>query len=181
MSNLAGVFGGAFNAEAIEPQQDFSPLPPAVYAAAITDSEIKSTKAGDGIMLNLTFTILEGQYQNRKVFDRLNLQNPSAKAQEIGQRALSTICRALGRMEPNDSAELHNQPMNIKVGYEEEKAADGKYYTKIDPATNEPTGNEIKAYKPYDPSKVTSEQVAGGAPQPTPQQQPQPMQSPHNK
>ena len=53
--------------------------------------------------------------QGRKIFDRLNLVNASAQTVEIAQRTLSAICHATGRLQVQDSAELHLIPMIADV------------------------------------------------------------------
>jgi len=113
-----------FNAEAIEPQSDFSPLPVGNYTVVITQSEMKPTKSGNGQYLQLTLQVVEGEYKNRLIFDRLNIQNPNSVAQQIAQKALSSICRAVGVMHPKDSEELHDKPFSVKIGI---RPASGEY------------------------------------------------------
>ena len=110
MPNLNG-----FNANEVEPTTSFEPLPAGKYLAAITESEMKPTKSGAGSYLQLTFTILEGEYKNRILWDRLNLNNPNATAVKIARSELSAICHAIGVMQPRDSVELHNLPLVITV------------------------------------------------------------------
>lgn len=129
---MANLGNGGFNANEVEPV-DFSPLPAGKYLATITKSEMQPTKAGDGQFLKLTFTILEGQYKNRQLFDRLNLQNPNGEAVRIAKGQLSAICRAIGVMQPRDSEELHGIPLVLDVRCE--KRAD-----------NDEIGNVIKGY-----------------------------------
>ena len=110
MANLNG-----FNANEVEPTTNFEPIPAGKYLAAITESEMKPTKSGTGSYLQLTFTILEGEYKNRVLWARLNLNNPNATAVKIAYSELSAICRAIGVMQPRDSVELHNLPLVITV------------------------------------------------------------------
>lgn len=104
-----------FNAETVEPQQSFEPIPEGRYTAMITDSEMKPTKSGAGAYLQLTFKVLEGEFTNRLVFTRLNLQNQNQTAVEIAYRQLSAICHAIGVIQVEDSQQLHGIPMQIKV------------------------------------------------------------------
>jgi hypothetical protein len=67
-------------------------------------------------MLKLTWDIITGQFTNRKVFQNINIANPSAQAQAIGQRQLADICEAAGTGVIRDSEELHFKPMLIRVG-----------------------------------------------------------------
>lgn len=104
-----------FNAASVAPQQSFEPLPAGDYIAQITESSIKPTKSGTGMVLNLTWTILDGQYTNRKVFDRVNVANQNPEAERIGQSQLSAICHAIGVMNLQDSNQLHGRPCKIKL------------------------------------------------------------------
>lgn len=111
MANLNG-----FNANDVPPAGEFEPLPAGKYVAAIVESEWKDTSKGDGQFLKLKLQVLEGQFKNRVLFLNLNLQNRSQQAVDIARGQLSSICRAVGVMTPNDSCELHNLPMLITVG-----------------------------------------------------------------
>ncbi len=104
-----------FNAAQVEPSVSFEPIPAGKYVAVIIDSQMKATKAGTGQYLELTFQIVEGEYENRCLWARLNLDNPNPQAVQIAQAELSAICHGTGVMAPNDSSELHNLPLMIKV------------------------------------------------------------------
>ena len=124
-----------FNAHDVEPTAPFEPIPAGRYLAAITASEMKATQRGDGSYLELTFSILEGEYKGRTLWARLNLSNPNATAVRIAQSELSAVCRAVGVMQPRDSVELHNLPLVITVTVK--KRTD-----------NDELTNEIKGYEP---------------------------------
>ncbi len=110
MADLKG-----FNANEVEPTAAFEPLPASKYLAAITASEMKPTKKGDGSYLQLEYTVLEGDCQGRKVWDRLCISHPNDMTQNIARGNLSAICRAVDVMQPKDSVELHNLPLVITV------------------------------------------------------------------
>ena len=132
MANLRG-----FDANTVEPSKTFEPIPAGKYVAVITESEMKPTKNGSGQYLQLSFQILEGEYQNRVLWARLNLDNPNATAVQIAQAELSAICRAVGVLAPNDSVDLHNLPLVIHVKCRKR------------PDTGEIT-NEVKGYDQKD-------------------------------
>jgi hypothetical protein len=110
MANLNG-----FDANTVDPATDFEPLPADKYLAVITNSEMKETKNGNGHFLELAFQVVDGQYKNRMLWSRLNLDNPNRQAVQIAQGELSAICRAVGVMQPKDSIELHNLPLLVTV------------------------------------------------------------------
>jgi len=105
-----------FDASQVDPSVALDPIPAGKYLAVISDSEYKPTKAGGGKYLQLTFQVLEGEYKGRLVWARLNLENKSEMTVKIARGELSAICRAVGVMQPKDSIELHNIPLEISVG-----------------------------------------------------------------
>jgi len=107
-----------FDANNVPEQQEFSALPEGQYVAIATASEMKPTKNGNGQFLQFVFEVLDGPQKGRKVWARLNLVNQNQTAVDIAQRELGAICRAVGVMKPNDSAELHNKPLLITVAVE---------------------------------------------------------------
>ena len=139
-----------FNAEAIEPQQEFTPIPAGRYNAIITDSDIKETKSGTGQMLHLTWKITDGPMANRLVFDRINIVNQNPTAEEIGQRQFSTLCRAVGVMQVSDTQQLHGIPCVIRVAI------------KIDKTGQYPDSNDVKDYRQAGSVAPTAHAPASG-------------------
>lgn len=119
MANLQG-----FDANMVEPSAGFDPIPSGKYQAVITESELKPTKNGDGTYLQLTFELIEGEYSGRRLWARLNLDNPNDTAVKIARAELSAICRAVGVLTPNDSTDLHNLPLVISVKCRKRKDTD---------------------------------------------------------
>ena len=110
MTNLAG-----FNANEVEPLDEFEAIPAGKYEAVIVASEMKDTKAGDGAYLELEIEVIDGPHKGRKLWDRLNLENKNGTAVKIARSTLSSICRAVGVLEPRDSCELHDLPLCVTV------------------------------------------------------------------
>ena len=109
-------FDTAFDATGIEPTTGYDVLPAGKYRAQIVESEMRVTRNGMGQFLWLMLDIIEGPYQGRKLFDQLNLVNSNPQTVEIAQRTLSAICHATGKLQVNDSVDLHLVPMTIQVG-----------------------------------------------------------------
>ncbi|NLE38923.1 MAG: DUF669 domain-containing protein [Pirellulaceae bacterium] len=127
----------------MEPTTALDPIPAGKYMAMITASEMKPNKAGTGRFLELCFTIIEGEFKNRQLWARLNLENPNELAMKIAQAELSALCRAVGVLTPGDSVELHNLPLVIRVRCKKRKDTDEianeiKGYEKRDAATGRP-------------------------------------------
>jgi hypothetical protein len=118
----------------VQPNQGFEVLPAGDYDVIVVDSEAKPTKDGQGQRLNVKLQILNGQWQNRYVFDGFNVKNKNPQAEAIALSQLKSLCVAVGVPNPNDSAELHNKPLTVtlKIG----KNQDGT------------DRNEVKSYKP---------------------------------
>ncbi|MCC0013837.1 MAG: DUF669 domain-containing protein [Rhodobiaceae bacterium] len=105
-----------FNAETVEPQGSYDPIPAGDYVAYITDAGWRHTQKG-GRYLNVTWEITEGEYTGRLVWDMLNLENANQTASEIAQRRLSSMCHATGKMHlaTDNGEEMFRIPCRIKV------------------------------------------------------------------
>jgi hypothetical protein len=110
MSSLVG-----FDASTVEPRKAFEPIPADTYVAAIVASEMRPNKARTGTFLELVLQILDGEFKNRRLWARLNLEHPNPTVVEIAKAELSAICRAVEVLVPTDSTELHNIPLMIRV------------------------------------------------------------------
>jgi hypothetical protein len=146
MADLRG-----FDANTVEPNDSFDPLPNGDYLCVITTSQMKPTKAGDGAFLELELEVIEGPCKGRKLWDRLNLNNANATAVKIAQGTLSAICRAVNVLKPTDSCELHDIPLVAKVACR--KRDDTDELTNI-----------VKGYKPRDAQASTQTASSAGAP-----------------
>ena len=117
----------------IEERPSRQPVPNGNYVALITDSEIKTTKRGDGRYLQLVWEITKGEHKGRMIWDRLNVENPNPTAVKIAQQDLAAICTAMGKGGIDDSDELHYKEITIAV--------------QVSPASNgHDASNEIKGY-----------------------------------
>lgn len=112
---MSDGFFGNFDASQVEPKKDFVALPAGIYNVTIIDANWKTTKAGTGKMLVLEFEVLDGDKKGRKLFTRLNLDNPNATAVQIAQSELSSICRAINVLKPTSEYDLLNIPLQVSV------------------------------------------------------------------
>lgn len=142
-----------FNANNVAPAESREPIPAGWYKCVIAASEEKPTKAQTGSYLQLEIQVIEGEHADRKVWDRLNLNNPNSTAVEIAQRTLSSICRAVGVMTPRESSDLHDKPFMVKIAV---KPADGAYS-----ASNEP--KEYAAADNVQAAPAAAPAAAGGS------------------
>jgi len=139
-----------FNANDVDPNPGFEPIPAGRYLAVIVDSKTKATKNGAGEYLELAFEIVDGPFKGRKVWERLTRKHPNELTVRIANGNLSAICRAVGIMQPRDSIELHNLPLTIVVGLKK----------------REDTGdmtNVVKAFEKRDTGSAPRAAVGGGS------------------
>lgn len=141
-----------FNANEVQPTTGFEPIPAGKYVAVINDDIMKDTRSGTGRYLQLEFEIIEGEYRGRKLWARLNLENPNAQAVQIARSELSAICRAVNVMQLRDTVELHNMPLVISVRCKKNR--------ETDEMQNEIAGYEPKqSYSASAPAPVPAAQV----------------------
>ncbi len=152
MGNMAG-----FDANAPENQSSNSLVPAGTYRMVAVSSELKDTKKRDGKYFNFEFQILDGEFQNRRVFHKFNIKNSNEQAEQIGKGQLSQFCRAVNVPNPNDSSDLHMKQFEAKVIIK--KAEENSEYS---------DQNAITAFKPCAPLGSQAKQFA------TPTQSPAP-------
>jgi hypothetical protein len=130
--------GGVFDSNQHESLGAFEPIPAGDYPMAITASSIEDTKAKTGKYIKFEFTIMDGKFKGRKIWNNLNIVNPNPVAVEIAQKELATICRACNKLTITDTQELHEIPFMGKV--------------KIRPASGDwPANNDMVNYQALNP------------------------------
>lgn len=167
MSDKITALGINFNAADVAPSEAMEALPAAWYPVAITDGEVKVNDGGNGRRLAITWTVLEGQYKGRKVFDGFNFIHSNPQAQEIGQRDLSAICHATGVLNISDISQLFNKAHQIKVDVEAARHVDADGNTVEQPVPNGKTyaaKNRFKGAKAYTATGATTAAPAAAAP-----------------
>lgn len=114
-----------FNAAQVEPSSgSLPPIPAGWYPARCMESDLKDTSDKQGKFLAFTFEIIDGQYKGRKIYARLNIQNANPSTVEFAYKDLSAFCHAVQVMQMQDTQQLHNIPLQIKVKM---RAAEGSY------------------------------------------------------
>jgi hypothetical protein len=102
----------------------FEPLPRGDYTAMITDSVVKTTKAGNGEFIALTIEIIDGSYSGRKIWDNLNVKNPNPTAENIAKAGLTRYFQSCGQdLEKGaDTTALYNIPFKLTLGIDRNDA-----------------------------------------------------------
>jgi hypothetical protein len=152
-----------FNARDIEPAKNVSDvIPTGKYDVVISKTERKPTKSGNGEYLQLEFTIIQGPHADRKVWSRLNLDNPNPIAVSIAKAELSAICRAVGVLTPSDSSELQDIPLNIDIRIEKRVDTGGEtnvvkgFYPAVQVAVQKPELVDFPPREPKAPAAPTA-------------------------
>lgn len=135
---------------------DFEPIPDCDVVAQII--ETVHTSKDNGVKQRAVFTweILDGLYAKRRIWDGQNIVHPNPQAQEIAQRAVKDIAKAVGHVGAvTNSEQIEFKPVLIRVRTE---PGDGQYGPK----------NVIKGYKPVGGASAPSSPPATSAPASTP-------------
>ena len=152
-----------FTASEYEPDTgpgNYDPIPEGEYQLMCEEAEEKQTSAGTGTYIKAKFQVLGPSHAGRLLWMNFNIQNPSAKAEEIGRKQVSGWARACGHPNASDTDELLNRPFWANIGIEVDKT--GKYGPQ----------NRITAFKMPEEAapapKASSATKATSAPAPAP-------------
>lgn len=105
-----------YTADHSQPEEKVGIVPAGEYSVIVAESDYKENSKGSGMILKLTWEVIDGPFKGRKIFENLSLEHSNPQAQIIAQKALNSICIALGMKGVEDSTQLHNKPMKIVVG-----------------------------------------------------------------
>jgi Protein of unknown function (DUF669) len=126
-----------FDTAVEEASPAFAPIPRDLYKAEIVKAMADATKNGKGYQVSLNWSIIEGEYENRTIFQNILIQHESEEAQKIGRQKFQDVCLALGvNGKVEDLKALHNIPCQISVVVRSDK--DGQY----------PDRNEVMRVRP---------------------------------
>jgi hypothetical protein len=115
--------------------QEYAPLAEGDYTVACIDTNYKTTKAGDGKYLSCKFQILSGNSKGRIIWENMNLVNPSEDAVKIGRGKIKELSKAIGLHGTlNDSIQLHDQPLIIRLGLNKKGEIEVKKFMSINEA-----------------------------------------------
>jgi len=126
----------------------FELLPTGEYDFIVEKVEEKETKAGTGTYLNCTYSIVGEKYENRKVFDLININNPSEVAERIGRGRLHKLALACGCVDMEDSDDLIDK---VFTGIVAVKKGTGGYEDK----------NVVSKFVPKDSHAPASKEASG--------------------
>lgn len=145
MSNLAAIFGSGFDTNTVEPQGDFDLISPGKVPIVIDKSEVKQTKKQDGYYLELTMTITDGEYRNRKLWDKIHIQNPSQECVKWGLRKLSALGKATGVTYVSNENQFLRKTCMVHVTVKDEQNEIRTYSAMPAPDATAPTQQDEQA------------------------------------
>jgi len=121
MSDFQTIFGGGFQTDSVEAQKDFDVLPPGKYPVQIETAVVKPTKAGNGHYAELVLVVLDGPCKNRKLWDRINIDNPNPVCVKIGLSVMAAIGQSLKIPYLQDASQLQGGVLvaHVKVKNEQ--------------------------------------------------------------
>lgn len=135
-------------------------LPAGEYVAALVKSEGKQTKDGSGSYVACEFEVMDGQFKGRRFWTNLNLQNRNQEAVDIAWRTLNSMKHACGRLNINDTEELHGIPMRVKLKVK----TDAQYGDKNEPTSFAPLNGAPMAHQQTAHTSGQPVQTASAAP-----------------
>jgi hypothetical protein len=140
-----------FDTNSVEKRENnYELLPAGWYTAQVTESEIVRLNSGNGSALKLTIEVLQDGYRGRKVWARLNVQHSNPKAEQIAQQQLRELCDSIGVVRMQDTVELHNKPVSVKLKIRKDDT--GQYEDQ----------NEVTGFKPAGGSPAHGQAMAAG-------------------
>jgi Protein of unknown function (DUF669) len=108
------------------------------YKAIVTSATASDTKNGRGTKVDLTWSIDEGDYEKRLVFQSILIRHESQKAEQIGRQKMKDLCIACGvTAVVTDLDVFLFKPCQIGVA------------TETDPNGQYPSKNKVTFIRPY--------------------------------
>lgn len=112
-------FGQTINVNDIPERTAYTPVQPGTYYGMIMSAEEKpngpNSKDPNGSQIVLDIEITEGEFQGKKLVERLNLKNASDKAREIAFQTLGEIIRAVGKVTVSSTDDLQGKRFMMEV------------------------------------------------------------------
>lgn len=114
-----------FNANDVDPSSGVGPIPAGRYELQAIEADVKPANSGRGEVLSLTYEVIGGEYNGRKIWERMNIAHESPVAQKIGQEQLSALCHATGELQISDTEQLLWKPFQADLKTETYPKSDG--------------------------------------------------------
>lgn len=103
--------------------RSFEPLPTGTYTAIVSGDKSSYTKAGDE-MLTMEYTIIDGEFNNRRVWTNLNVGHSEKATADRALADLKALSVACNIFTLQNTAELRDIPFTLKLGQRQKNNAE---------------------------------------------------------
>ena len=135
-------------------------LPKGEYRVMATELTPKKTQRGDGVYVSGKFEVIEGRFQNWKLFKNFNHTNPNEEAQKRGRQELANLNEAVfGEKRKASLDSLLNRPIIAIVRHRKDKN-DGEMRAQISSFRNDDGGGLINPEAAKTTSKPATKKSA---------------------
>ena len=77
-------------------KKSYEPLNDDNYTVSLNRVGEKSTKAGNGTLIDVSFQVTDGEFKNRLIWDSFLISHPNPKAAGIGLQRLDKMLKSIG-------------------------------------------------------------------------------------
>lgn len=77
-------------------KKSYEPLADDSYTVTFNRVGEKSTKAGNGTIIDVSFQVADGEFKNRLIWDSFLISHPNPKAAGIGLQRLDRMLKSIG-------------------------------------------------------------------------------------
>tara|TARA_A100001037_G_scaffold306016_1_gene348659 strand:+ start:2870 stop:3277 length:408 start_codon:yes stop_codon:yes gene_type:complete len=77
-------------------KKSYEPLANDNYTVSLNRVGEKSTKAGNGTLIDVSFQVADGEFKNRLIWDSFLISHPNPKAAGIGLQRLDKMLKSIG-------------------------------------------------------------------------------------
>jgi hypothetical protein len=77
-------------------KKSYEPLSDDNYTVTLNRVGEKSTKAGNGTLIDVSFQVSDGEFKNRLIWDSFLISHPNPKAAGIGLQRLDRMLKSIG-------------------------------------------------------------------------------------
>jgi hypothetical protein len=90
--------------------------------------------------------VLGGEHSGRRIWERLNIDNPNKTAQDISQAALAALCHAVNVPDMSETEQLHDIPFVAHIEIDKKEPTRNRVMGYV--STSAPASKAAPAAKP---------------------------------
>lgn len=160
------------------PQENNRIAPAGKYLCLLKKADLKDNSKKTGQIIEVIWSIFEGNYKGVGAFDSINISNPNPVAVEIGLARLNSILTIAGMNELHDTDDLvrANIIALVTFGVDEYNGKEKNTVIKIESPSQPQAQQPVYAQQPIAPQQQQYQAPQAQQSWQQPQQQAQPMQ-----